>query len=458
MIKQFLFLFMLFPVFIQAQQSVKGVVLGKDSGSENPLPGVNVYWEGTTQGVVSDSDGTFEIKKSSRQHMLVFSFVGYNSQTIHVDEPKELQVVLEPNLEIEEVTVVQKDRGTYLSAMSTIKMERIGSAELHKAACCNLAESFETNPSVDVNYSDAVTGAKQIRLLGLDGIYSQLQVENLPDLRGLATAFGLNYIPGPWMESIQVSKGASSVVNGYESIAGQINAEIKKPDSGEKLFLNGYTSTHGRLEFNGNTNLKVYKDMISTALLVHASGQTMRNDDNGDGFMDEPLYSQFQVSNRWKFTNYKGFMTQVGVNVLMEDRLGGQMDFEKEMVPSVNNPYGISIKTNRVTGYLKSGIVSKDQRTALALISNFTGHKTNSFYGITDYDASETRFYGNLILTRDLDEASVHALNAGFSYLHDDIKESLYATNLDRKERGPRSWSGPELGCRVAWRLYRLAS
>ena len=441
MIKQLLFLFMLFPVFIQAQQSIKGVVLGKDSGSENPLPGVNVYWEGTTQGVVSDSNGVFEIRKGSQQHMLVFSFVGYNSQTIHVEKPGEIQVILEPNLEIEEVTVVQKDRGTYLSAMSTIKMERIGSAELHKAACCNLAESFETNPSVDVNYSDAVTGAKQIRLLGLDGIYSQLQVENLPDLRGLATAFGLNYIPGPWMESIQVSKGASSVVNGYESIAGQINAEIKKPDSGEKLFLNGYTSTHGRLEFNGNTNLKVYKDMISTALLVHASGQTMRNDDNGDGFMDEPLYSQFQVSNRWKFTNYKGFMTQVGVNVLMEDRLGGQMDFEKEMVPSVNNPYGISIKTNRVTGYLKSGIVSKDQRTALALISNFTGHKTNSFYGITDYDASETRFYGNLILTRDLDEASVHAINAGFSYLHDDIKESLYATNLDRKESVPGVFS-----------------
>lgn len=437
MIKKFIFLLLLFPVITQAQQTIKGVVWGKEKDTESPLPGVNIFWEGTTLGVISGSNGEFEIKKSSKQHMLVFSFVGYNTQTIHIDEPGELKVVLEPNLEIEEVTVVQKDRGTYLSAMSTIKMERIGSAELHKAACCNLAESFETNPSVDVNYSDAVTGAKQIRLLGLDGVYLQLQVENLPDLRGLATTFGLNYIPGPWMESIQVSKGASSVANGYESIAGQINAEIKKPDSGEKLFLNGYTSTHGRLEFNGNTNLKVHKDMLSTALLVHASGQTMRNDENGDGFMDEPLYSQFQLSNRWKFTNYKGFMTQVGVNVLMEDRLGGQMDFEKEMVPSVNNPYGISIKTNRVTGYMKSGIVSKDQRSAVAVLANFTGHNTNSFYGISDYDAGETRFYGSLIFTRDLDKNAKHTINSGVSYVFDDFSESLYGINLDRTENVP---------------------
>lgn len=435
---RYLFILLLILPFISHTQTLKGVVYGNEKRGEQPLPGVNVYWQGTSQGAVTGSNGEFTLKKGSNQHMLMVSFVGYETKTIHIDNPNEpLKIMLEPNLELAEVTVVQKDRGTYISSMETIKMERIGSAELHKAACCNLAESFETNPSVDVNYSDAVTGAKQIRLLGLDGVYSQLQVENLPDLRGLATTFGLNYIPGPWMESIQVSKGASSVVTGYESVAGQINAEIKKPDSGEKLFLNVYGNAHGRLEFNGNTNLKVYKDMLSTALLVHASGQTMRNDDNHDGFMDEPLSSQFQFSNRWKFTNYKGFMTQAGVNLLMEDRLGGQMDFEKEMVPSVNNPYGISIKTNRVTGFLKSGIVSKDERTALAFLTNFTGHKTNSFYGITGYDADETRFYGNLIFTRDLDKNAKHTLNAGVSYVFDKFNESLYGINLDRIEKVP---------------------
>jgi outer membrane receptor for ferrienterochelin and colicin len=426
----------LFPIFSFAD-NLKGIVFGNEKDGKITLPGVNVYWQGTKTGTVSGEDGNFEIKKGDKQHMLVFSFVGYETKVVHVDNLDFLEVVLEPNLEIEEVTVTIKDRGTYLSAMETIHTERIGSAELHKAACCNLAESFETNPSVDVSYSDAVTGAKQIRLLGLDGIYSQLQVENLPDLRGLATTFGLNYIPGPWMESIQVSKGASSVLSGYESIAGQINAEIKKPDSGEKLFLNAYANEHQRWEFNGNTNLKVYKDMLSTALLVHGSGLSMRVDNNGDGFLDDPLTTQFQISNRWKFTNYKGFMMQAGVNVLTEDRLGGQTGFEEGMAQSPSNPYGISIKTDRVTGFLKSGIVSKDQRTALAVLTNFTGHKTNSFYGTTDYDASETRFYGSLILTRDLDANAVHSINTGVSFMHGNIDESLYGINLDRVENVP---------------------
>lgn len=434
-------LFLILPFFSHAQ-TLKGVVYGNENNGEQPLPGVNVYWQGTKQGAITGSNGEFTLKKGSDQHMLMVSFVGYETKTIHVDNSSEpLKIVLEPNLELAEVTVVQKDRGTYISAIETIKMERIGSAELHKAACCNLAESFETNPSVDVNYSDAVTGAKQIRLLGLDGVYSQLMVENIPDLRGLATTFGLNYIPGPWMESIQVSKGASSVLSGYESVAGQINAEIKKPDSGEKLFLNGYANAHGRLEFNGNTNLKVYKDMVTTGLFVHASGQSMRNDENSDGFMDEPLSTQLQFSNRWKFTNYKGFMTQVGVNVLMEDRLGGQMDVEKDMTPAVGGPYGINIKTNRVSGYLKTGIVSKDQRTALAFLSNFAGHKTDAYFGTTNYDASETRFYGSLILTRDLDENAVHSLNAGASFIHDNFTESIYNQQLDRVENVPGLFS-----------------
>ncbi len=434
--KLIIIIFFILP-FVSQAQNLKGIVSGNESDGKNTLQGVNIYWQGTKKGTVSANDGSFEIRKGNNQHMLVFSFVGYETKVVHVDNLEKLEVVLEPNLEIGEVTVIKKDRGTYLSAMETIHTERITSAEFHKAACCNLAESFETNPSVDVSYSDAATGAKQIRLLGLDGIYSQLQVENLPDLRGLATTFGLTYIPGPWMESIQVSKGASSVLNGYESIAGQINAEVKKPDSKEKLFLNAFANSHGRMEYNANTNLRVYNDIVSTGLLVHASGLAVRRDENGDGFLDDPLSKQLQVSNRWKFTNHKGFMSQAGINILTEDRLGGQVGFEEGMAPSISNPYGISIKTNRITGYMKTGIVSKDQRTALAILTNFTSHKTNSFYGLTNYDASETRFYGNLILTRDLDKKAIHSLNTGISFVHDNFNESLYNINLDRVENVP---------------------
>jgi outer membrane receptor for ferrienterochelin and colicin len=434
--KKFILLFIiLFPLFTQAQK-LQGTVFENSIQGKEALPGVNIYWQGTNQGVASKSDGTFEIEKQSMQHMLVFSFVGYKQKVVHVGSIAPLEVLLEPNLELEEVTIIQKDRGTYLSVINPIQTENIGGAELQKAACCNLAESFETNPSVDVSYSDAVTGAKQIRLLGLEGTYSLLQVENMPSLRGLATNFGLTYIPGPWLESIQVSKGAASVLNGYDAIAGQINVELKKPDSKEKLFLNLYANGHQRLEFNGNTNLRL-NSKWSTGVMVHASDLSNKTDDNNDGFMDEPLATRVQFANRWKYVSGKGHMAQAGFNVLYEDRLGGQMDFNSRMTPSLTNPYGINITTNRLDGFFKTGYVFPNGRTAIAWLSNVSRHETNSFYGMNDYDADETRFYANVVLTRDLDEAGIHSLNSGASFIYDDFNEMLYGQNIQRSEKVP---------------------
>lgn len=432
--KYIIYLVLLFPLVSNAQ-TLKGVVFG-DDGKE-ALPGVNIFWQGTNQGVASKADGTFKITKKSSQHMLVFSFVGYNQKVVHINNLTPIKVTLESNLEIEEVTVIKKDRGTYLSVINPIQTERIGGTELLKAACCNLAESFETNPSIDVSYSDAVTGAKQIRLLGLEGTYSLLQVENMPNLRGLATTFGLTYIPGPWMESIQVSKGAASVLNGYDAIAGQINAELKKPDSEEKIFLNVYRNAHGRMEFNGNGNIRLKNEKWSTGLFAHVSNLSNKTDDNNDGFMDEPLSHQLQFGNRWKYVGGNGHMAQAGFNILNEDRLGGQMGFEREMDPSVSNPYGINIKTNRIDGFFKTGYVFPTGRTALAWLSNVSHHKTNSFYGLNDYDADETRFYANAVITRDLDKDGKHTLNTGASFVYDDFNEMLYGQDISRTETVP---------------------
>ena len=308
----FILTFLIFPFHIFSQ-NITGKVTAKENGSLMPLPGVNVYWENTRQGTATNVDGNFTIRQRAGQHMLVFSFVGYESQTVHIHGINPVEVILEPNLELEEVTVIQKDRGTYLSTLTPIQTERIGGAELHKAACCNLAESFETNPSVDVSYNDAITGAKQIRLLGLDGIYSQLQTENIANFRGLATNFGLTYIPGPWMESILVSKGASSVVNGYESISGQINVDFKKPDSQEKLHLNGFASADGKTEFNANTNVRLYKDILTTGIFFHAENLSNKIDHNNDSFLDHPLNTQVHFYNAWKYNNHKGLMLHGGL-------------------------------------------------------------------------------------------------------------------------------------------------
>ncbi len=426
-----------FLPFLAVSQVLEGVVYGKEKEGKQPLPGVNIYWQGTNKGVASDDAGTFKIKKGNGNHILVVSFVGYETKELHVHELAPLEITLEPNLELGEVKVIQKNRGTYLSAIDPIQTERITGAELHKAACCNLAESFETNPSVDVSYSDAVTGAKQIRLLGLEGTYSLLQIENMPNLRGLATNFGLTYVPGPWMESIQVSKGAASVLNGYESIAGQINAEYKKPDTEEKLFLNTFFGASGRLEFNGNGNIRVHKDELTTGIFVHASDQSRRNDENGNGFLDEPLSRQIHVFNRWKYNNHRGYMAQAGFNILTEDRLGGQAAFERGMQPLVTNPYGINIENDRYEGFFKTGYVWPNQRTALAWLSNFSRHETNSFYGINRYDASETRFYGSAVLTRDLNFSGTHSVNTGFSFIYDNFSENLYNRQMDRTEQVP---------------------
>ncbi|MBN1819737.1 MAG: TonB-dependent receptor, partial [Prolixibacteraceae bacterium] len=430
-----LFTFLVTGVYVNAQL-IKGVVYSKEENENSPLPGVNIYWDGTQIGTNSDANGSFELKKPNGAHMLMFSFVGYKTKMVHISDNKALKIELEPNLELGEVTVIQKDRGTYLSVINPIQTENIGGAELLKAACCNLAESFETNPSVDVNYSDAVTGAKQIRLLGLEGTYSLLQVENLPNLRGLATNFGLNYVPGPWMESIQVSKGAASVLNGYESIAGQINVEYKKPDAQENLFLNVFQSTEGKTEFNGNKSFRM-NEKLTTGLFVHIENLSKINDHNSDGFLDHPLIKQINVFNRWKFTNQKDFMAQAGFSVLAEDRLGGQNNVSFGMVPLISNPYGINIRTNRYEGFFKTGYVFPDGHTAIAFLSNAAQHHTRSFYGLNRYNADETRIYSNFVYTRDLDFFGYHTLNAGGSFVYNKFDEELYGRFINRKEAVP---------------------
>ena len=436
----FILTFLIIPFNIFSQ-NISGKVMAKENGNIMPLPGVNVFWENTRQGTATDSEGMFTIRQRTGQQVLVFSFVGYGSQSVIVQGSNPVEVILEPNLELEEVTVIQKDRGTYLSTLTPIHTERIGAAELHKAACCNLAESFETNPSVDVSYNDAITGAKQIRLLGLDGIYSQLQTENIANFRGLATNFGLTYIPGPWMESIMVSKGASSVINGYESISGQINVDFKKPDSREKLHLNGFASADGKTEFNANANLRLYKDMLTTGVFFHAENLSNKIDHNGDGFLDHPLNKQVHFYNVWKYNNHKGLMLHGGLRFLMEDRQGGNIGFEKGMARNSFNPYGIGIGNHLYEGIFKAGYVFPSQSSAIALLTNAVRHNMNSFYGLHNYDGDESRFYANLIWTQDIDDFGHHTFNSGASFFYNQFSEILNTREMERSESVPGLFS-----------------
>ncbi len=311
----------------------------------------------------------------------------------------------------------------------------ITGAELQKAACCNLSESFQTNASVDVAYDDAISGAKQIKLLGLAGKYSQVQFENIPNIRGLATTYGLGYIPGPWMESIQVSKGTASVKNGYESITGQINVEFKKPDDGEKFYLNLYGNNDFKAEMNFNSAVKI-NDKLSTMVLGHVENKTRETDHNNDGFIDQPLIKQYNIMNRWKyFAEY--FRTQIGIKVLQEDRHGGQVSFDDSKERTINNGYGIGVKTNRVEAFFKGAYLLKNRPgTNIAFINSYVYHFQKSFFGLNDYNARENNYYGNLMFQTYIHNTD-HQITTGVSYVLDHYDEYLNDSAFKKEESVP---------------------
>lgn len=441
MVKKYLtfLIILLLPLGIMAQK-VSGVVFEKDDGNKMPLPAVNIHWSGSQIGTTTDADGKFELFKPEYYSKLVFSFVGYQSDTVEVTEPRAgLEVFLQPGTRIDEVTIVQRSQGSHIDRLAAIQTEKITYAELCKAACCNLAESFTTNASVDAYYANAVTGARQIRLLGLDGIYVQMLTENIPNMRGVASTLGLSYIPGPWMEGIMISKGTASVKNGYESIAGQINVEYLKPVSADKLLLNLFLSNAGRTEANFATSFKV-SNKLSTLFLGHFSDDQTKEDHNMDGFLDEPMYRQYNVLNRWYYSG-ENVRLHAGVKLLSEDRYSGQMAFDQDSIRDLDHPYGMNILTKRAEAFLKLGYVFNNElNSSFGSINSISYHDQNSFYGIRNYQGKQFNYYLNLMYETNLVNEK-HSLVSGFSFNLDDYGEILDTMNTDRYERVPGIYS-----------------
>jgi len=297
---------------------------------------------------------------------------------------------------------------------------------LCKAACCSLAESFETNASVDVSYSDAVTGAKQIQLLGLSGTYVQMLSEIMANHRALAMPFGMDLISGQWLESIQISKGAASVSNGYESLTGQINLEYKKPPSSEKLFVNGYYSTCGRTEGNANGSI-ILNDSWSTGIFAHASHDTKKHDHNNDGFLDKKYSTRYSLFNRWYYKPNERWITQFGIKAVDEQRTSGQVAFDrKKPLETQRNIYGITIDSKNVEAFCKNGyIFSDDMAKSVALLANYVWHEQESMYGHRFYSGRQNFFSSSFILQSHLGNPKKHKYNAGLNYIYDDLNEAF---------------------------------
>ena len=362
------------------------------------------------------------------------------------------------DFEIEEVTVVQRKKGKVKSRTEAFDTEKINSEELCRAACCNLSEAFETNASVDVAYSDAATGAKQIRLLGLGGTYVQLIQENTPAVRGLAQNFGLEYIPGPWMSSIQVSKGTSSVINGYEATSGQINVELLKPQTQNPLSFNLMFNSEVMAEANimGGWQIPLkehehehedgeacHHQSLYTGILAHYTGSYMAMDENKDGFADMPKVQNANLANRW-FYRHGDYTFQAFVRGLYDRRRGGQNVLSKAFQPA--NPYLINLNTWRVEGFLKNGYVYDDESgSSVALITAVSYHNLDNAYGVRNWKANQLNVYVNGIWQRNWEGQGEidndHRLSAGVSVNYDRYEENLQLplTNyqLDRFEVVP---------------------
>ena len=408
-------------------------------GTESPVYGANVYWLGTNLGTSTDDDGLFEIDRVDNTKRLVISFVGYTNDTIDVTDQSFIQVNLTTNVSLDEIQIVHRKKSTEISFSDPLKIEKIGEKELLKAACCNLSESFETSPSIDVSFSDAVTGTRQIQMLGLAGPNVQITRENMPNVRGMSSLYGMSYIPGTWIESIQLNKGTGSVVNGFESIAGQINVELRKPETAEKLYLNFYANEGGKLEANSNFAHVLKGGKWSTALLLHGKSNQTRNDRNNDGFLDMPLSSNFIGLNRWKYVGDDGLRVQFGIKGTFAQTTGGELDFEH--IPDVQQPiWGMFMDVNRYEGWAKIGRVFEDTPwKTYGLQISAVSHNQDSNFGDRIYNGNQKSVYANFVYQSILTNTN-HSFKAGASLQYDDYKERLEDSFFDRREVVPGAY------------------
>ncbi len=434
--KLFILLFCFLPLTIFAQNQLNGYVYeANEEQKENPLPGANLVWLNTTVGTSTEFDGSFSLPLSKTSNQLVISYVGFKTDTIKVNSSKTIKHWLEPTTSLDEVVLDSKVKSTSRSYIQSENIQYVSSDELLKAACCNLSESFETNPSIDVNFSDAVTGTKQIKMLGLSSPYILIATENIPSVRGASQAYGLSFIPGTWVESIQITKGAGSVVNGYESISGQINAELQKPFTDDKLFVNAYAASNERLELNTHFNTKVSKN-ISTGVYLHGNTHQEEHDRNDDGFLDMPKFNQINVMNRWQYTNtQKGIVTFLNLKYLDDYKQSGQIDFDPDTDKLTTNNWGSEIDTKRYEISGKFGYVNSDLPwQSLGIQMALSNHQQDSYFGLNEYNIEHTSVYSNVIYNSIISDTR-HKIKTGVNFTYDNYDEFALNTNYDRVER-----------------------
>ena len=419
------------PIVAMAQRTLTGKITDVNNGQ--PLVGATLFWKNTTAGATSSADGSYSIKRVHDFNTLVVDYLGYDMVEIEVEEKgvSTLDIQLTPSaVDIDEVIVEGQQRGNYAKTTGITRQEQISFAGLCKMACCSLAESFENSASVTVGYSDAISGARQIKMLGLAGTYTQILDENRPIMQGAGATYGLSYTPGMWLNSIQVSKGVASVTAGHEAITGQINLEHRKPTDDERFFLNLYFDNEMRPEINISSAIPLTPDKsLSTVIMAHGSLDTAHHDMNNDGFADMPKANQINIANKWLWQNRDGVQLRWGWKVVNENRIGGEMKYREDMFDQMManplaTPYGSKIHNRNINAYAKLGIPVGYERTFtgdpedavqnnIAMVFDYDNYLTDSYFGVNNVDVMEDTFRFNATYAHYFTQRS--SLNAGIS-------------------------------------------
>ncbi len=377
---------------VHSAQSLSGRV---SEPSGDVLVGANVYWVNTGTGTSTDIDGLFDLSAEGISDLrVVSSFVGFTSDTIAINELSFLDIVLQESNTLKEARVEGERADSYISGLDPIKTEVITQGELRKAACCDLAGCFETQGSVQPNTTNVITNAKELRILGLSGVYNQVLVDGMPLIQGLSYTYGISTIPGTLIETIHVSKGANSVVQGYESISGQINVQLKDPDATDTLLLRAYGNSFAESRFDVNYAHKWKK--WSTIVAAHTSQPGGKYDSDDDTFLDMPLLTRYSMYNKWKYGNKNewGFNSKIAIRYVDEERIGGQVDFNPDTDRGTTNNYGQIVRFSQPEISTETGY-RRDDYFAVSLLASAYQNEQNSWFGTANYVGKQSNAYAN---------------------------------------------------------------
>ncbi len=382
-----------------------------------PIPGAKVYWKGTNEAVSTDANGLFTINRLNG-HALIVSNPGLKDDEVDIGNGRGfLTITMGYSYDLDEVKIVHRKKSSHFSFSTSIKTQTINNEELRRAACCNLSQSFETSPAVESSFTDAVTGTRQIEMLGLSGKYVNITNENIPDIRGLEVNDGLTYIPGTWIESIQLSKGTGSVVNGFEGLTGQMNIEMKKPERGEKLLANLYTNPTGVFEANLNGRHSLNKNW-HTGLLLHARNQSHFMDKNNDSFADMPKGTNFFIGNRWFHIGKNGWRQNFGIRFVYRDIESGQLNTKL-------NPWLMKSTSKGYKAFAKIGKVFARPKTSLGIQISGSIYNQDETYGGRSYTGKQKSVYINSIFMSYINNTN-HSYKTGLSFQFDEYNMDEY--------------------------------